>query len=556
LASTEVSSAEKTVCFLPTPEVDALKNMSTFVIELTRGCNLRCHYCCYSGQYAHNRIHQDNKSLSSAQISEIYEFIATHCVPGRPLSLCYYGGEPFTQKDLLKEAIELARIRFEADTQYTISTNLTCLTERDVRWCIEQGVTLNVSIDGSKTIHNRNRVYENGGGSYDAVYRNLVLIESLDAPYFYNHINLLVTLTDLQDLMSMAEFWGQDMLLKGKAPYLISGLAPNYPNVAIVNEQEVQSVLYKLMDYYEHHRDNLFAKAYFEQLTSPILDRNIYPQEDAISPLVCLPYNQRCFIDANLQVGICEKTSDELRIGTIHGFDFHKINHLISEISQIKQTRCASCEIQRLCQMCFTNYHLTSTDWDIYCKRQLSWTKISLQMTCEMAERGLYDSDEAKGCHLRPLTPGDATALFHMMSNPKVVEYIDGIEPFQTRSDAERFLRLFDRDERNVPSLLYGIEHTGKGLIGLVGFDQIDCMGNKDSISPEVDANLLFILDEGYWHKGIMTTMLSQFLSSKVSQAHLSAVPRLVINRNNEQARRLAERFASCKSSITAECCA
>ena len=81
------------------------------------------------------------------------------------------------------------------------------------------------------------------------------------------------------------------------------------------------------------------------------------------------------------------------------------------------------------------------------------WTRISLIIACEMAERNLYDSEESKLCTLRPLSISDASAVLRIMGNNDVMKYVDGIEPFKTINDAEDFIRLFERNEK-MPNLI------------------------------------------------------------------------------------------------------
>ena len=163
-------------------------------------------------------------------------------------------------------------------------------------------------------------------------------------------LNLLVTVSELSSLLPIARFWESNEVVCTKEPFSISGVSNNFDANTQYNEGELLNTLYELMDYYEHHRHNLFIKSYFDILTSPIIDRPIFDLEESSSALCCLPYNPRCFIDATGQVGICEKTCDELRIGKLHrGFDYEKINQITQQMAEIKKTLCSTCRIQRFC---------------------------------------------------------------------------------------------------------------------------------------------------------------------------------------------------------------
>lgn len=85
--------------------VYSMPGLDTFTLELTRRCNFRCTYCCYSGSYRHTRTHE-SVSMNRETIHSAFQFIDTYRNPSKPLSLNFYGGEPFLEFDLLLYAIE------------------------------------------------------------------------------------------------------------------------------------------------------------------------------------------------------------------------------------------------------------------------------------------------------------------------------------------------------------------------------------------------------------------------------------------------------------------
>lgn len=495
------------------PEATSLSNLSTFIVELTRECNLRCRYCCYSGKYPQHRVHEDKSDVTFSHIEAVGDFIAIHKAQERQLYIFLYGGEPFMQLNLLKQSVDYFKSRFEG-VDITISTNLTLQSKEILEWCVSNDLTLNVSLDGSAEYHNRNRVNASGAPTFDKVYHRLLSLYNLNEKYFDDKVNILMTIEQIENLLPIAKYWGRDILLKGKEPYLITGIAPNYPDVMPIDESAVLGILYELLDYYSHNRDNLFCKAYFEQLISLIIDRDVYDLYGNMSGLVCLPYNKRLFFDVKGQIGICEKCNDNLRIGSLEkGLDFEKINQLISDYAAMRKQRCSKCEIVRLCQTCFSVAHLSENALDMDCESNRTWIKIAMTIACEMAEQGLIESEDAKKCSLHPLSYNDADAVSLIMGDKEVLRYMDGMEPFKTIEQSQNFLSLFDRREENVPSLMYGIYYMGIGLVGLVGFDTIEF--NEEN---KVDGNLFFVLNKDYWHKGIMTAMLSQFITKYVNQ--------------------------------------
>lgn len=43
--------------FNPLNQFNTMSEIEMFIIGITEQCNLRCTYCCYSGDYVNNRIH-------------------------------------------------------------------------------------------------------------------------------------------------------------------------------------------------------------------------------------------------------------------------------------------------------------------------------------------------------------------------------------------------------------------------------------------------------------------------------------------------------------------
>lgn len=492
------------VSFSDVAEIASLPNIDTFIIELTQSCNMRCRYCCYGGTYQDNRTHSGN-SMSEETYLQSLDFIESNRVKERKLHVVFYGGEPLTRFEQLKKFVSLAKLRFPKDTDYTISTNGLLLKEDVIPWCIEQDVFLNVSLDGMPSVHDKARRDVVGSPTFDKVHNNLRQVKLFDAQYWFNHVNLLVTLDDVHELLPIAEYWGHDVLLRTKPPFMISRVSPCSLSDYEIDQEETLETLRSLMNYYAVNRQNVFAKAYFEMLCSPILDRPVYTMNEPMSPLMCLPFNPRCFLDCDGNVGICEKTSDKLRIGTVKdGWDMDTIRGAINKMVAERKIRCSDCECIRLCQTCFTNYFFDEDRWNSDCNWQRAWLRISLTITLELLERELLRCEDADELVLDALRWSDTEAIYRLFSKENVVKYIDGLEKFTSLEDSQQFLLVMSDNILNFAQhgTLFAIRDATADLVGIVGIDD-----NYDGV-----ANLFFALDDTYWHRGVMTAMLSDYL--------------------------------------------
>ncbi|MFP3499581.1 quinohemoprotein amine dehydrogenase maturase, partial [Pseudomonas sp. SIMBA_059] len=82
--------------------------------------------------------------------------------------------EPLSNRPLIEHMVAYCERRFaEAGKQveFIMTTNATLLTEEIVDWLNAHRFGLSISIDGPKTVHDRNRITVGGQGTYDVVRR-------------------------------------------------------------------------------------------------------------------------------------------------------------------------------------------------------------------------------------------------------------------------------------------------------------------------------------------------------------------------------------------------
>lgn len=61
--------------------------IAKFTIEMTQQCNLRCSYCCFSGDYRNLRAHNE-KEISYETLRSVVEFIKKTCRQGSIRNYC------------------------------------------------------------------------------------------------------------------------------------------------------------------------------------------------------------------------------------------------------------------------------------------------------------------------------------------------------------------------------------------------------------------------------------------------------------------------------------
>ena len=374
--------------FNPLSPFSAMPELDLFILGITEQCNLRCTYCCYSGKYANNRSHSTH-SMTRSDIDDIFNFISG-LSSKRPIRIAFYGGEPLTHYDLIQYAIEKASKLWNGEVTFSITTNATLLTKEKVDWLFAHHVKLEISIDGTAKFHDKCRIDSSGNGSYSKMYQALSYIIR-EYPEYIHNLQLLMTLPTFEVLPSIAEEWNNDVLLKHIAPTHIAAVAPNFSKGVSRKEFDLLKVQYlKLLELYELHQDWLVLKTFFNECVAYWKDRPIVDAGNSVPMSTCMPRNNKLFIDANKQIAVCEKISDNFRIGTVgEGVNWNKANEQVQMYYNKRVHRCAHCPAIRMCDLCLTAIEFNDDQWDVLCHNERVYVRLYMLLFCEMVEREL-----------------------------------------------------------------------------------------------------------------------------------------------------------------------
>ena len=375
--------------FEPLKAFSDLPNVDTYIISITEQCNLRCTYCCYSGDYKNNRKHSTSL-MSTKDIDEVFGYIQVHCKKDS-LKVAFYGGEPLTNFSTLRYAILKARAIWGNAVEISVSTNGVLLTKDKVDWLVEQNVRLDISIDGGKYTHDSQRKDIIGNGSFEKIYAAISYINKKHPSFFKENVLLLMTLVSLSSLEQIAEEWHNDTILKKLPPTKISSISPNFAKGVPLVDYDEQVLRYiRLLDIYEVHRDWLVLKVFFDQCIAYWLNRPIIKVDGLVPMSTCLPKTNKLYIDSNKHISVCEKFCDKYPIGTINdGVDWEIANNIVKGYFGKRKDRCGTCPAIRMCNLCLTAVEYIDKEWDVLCHNERTYTKVCFRLFCEMAERGL-----------------------------------------------------------------------------------------------------------------------------------------------------------------------
>ena len=144
------------------------KNVTLFV---SQDCNLRCRYCLtlHDGHIA-------KKKMSRETALKAVDLLFKEAGPRPDLSMGFFGGEPLLNFDVIRAAVEYADQKAEEANKsmsYTVTTNGTLIDPEMAKFFKQRRITVALSVDGGREIHDANRVFPNGKGSFSQVLKGI-----------------------------------------------------------------------------------------------------------------------------------------------------------------------------------------------------------------------------------------------------------------------------------------------------------------------------------------------------------------------------------------------
>ncbi len=134
-------------------------------INLTYKCNLSCIYC-----HANSQI--NGKDMDEDIINNIIKLIEK--IPIKHIKLEFQGGEPLIVFEKIQYLIESIKKINKKEKEFILVSNLTLIDDDIVKFLKKNDFSVMGSLDVNKEIHNIQRPYTDGSGSYEDVYNGFV----------------------------------------------------------------------------------------------------------------------------------------------------------------------------------------------------------------------------------------------------------------------------------------------------------------------------------------------------------------------------------------------
>jgi uncharacterized protein len=144
------------------------------IVVLNLDCNLNCGYC-----YEEDFRGSHYMSAATAQLV-VETLIRDHISQGKDVSLAFYGGEPLLSQQLIcaiSEPLQKAATEHGVSYSFNLVTNGTLLNRDTAEKLIPFGLKgAKFTLDGPREIHDSQRPYASGSGSFDTIVENVAAI--------------------------------------------------------------------------------------------------------------------------------------------------------------------------------------------------------------------------------------------------------------------------------------------------------------------------------------------------------------------------------------------
>lgn len=172
-----------------------------FFIYPTLNCNFKCRYC-FQNEYQRN-----NMSIGTMHQLVKYITLKSNEIKSSKLNIVWMGGEPLLTLDkieFISNSIikNLNRVKFESK----LITNGYLMNSSVINRLSKVNITsIQVTVDGTKSIHDARRLTKNGNGTFDKIINNVDIILS---KYEKIHVIIRVNLdkSNVEDFPKLFEY--------------------------------------------------------------------------------------------------------------------------------------------------------------------------------------------------------------------------------------------------------------------------------------------------------------------------------------------------------------
>lgn len=340
--------------------INDLHNVDRIMLCVSNDCNLRCKYC-----YAQGGSYGVPRSIMNIDTAKQFiDFCDKYF--NNIKKIVFFGGEPMLNPKVIEYVCKHITRIFTGKNQcipiFSIITNGTMLTSHIINIIKEYISEITVSIDGPAFIHDKNRVYENGNGSYAKAVRFIEEIKKIkDLDIQYEATYTRDAILEGYDHSSIKTYLEKNLDMKG---VVINDSHIDkeyeYKNIKSITKEKMVETNFKCLP------------PIFWEILNLLINKHT-------NTFCCIGY-KNFSVSVKGDIFVCHLQNEKkgCNLGTIFGDNLFKtpdhFSHLICDLNKHNK-KCEECWCRNLCGgctvECFYDEHterLSETPMSEFCK--------------------------------------------------------------------------------------------------------------------------------------------------------------------------------------------
>ncbi len=360
--------------------------IDTLYLILTDNCNFGCSYCFFEGSYgSYGSARRERTNMTNATailaigkfskfLKKAYQFSDFH--PREP-SVVFYGGEPLLNVDVFYRAVvEINRLKanseLPANLKININTNGSLISEQFAKFCTENSIEVDVSIDGYQSVHDACRVLQDGKtGTFYSVMEGIKTLKRFGANVC---VSCTISEQNVDNLPRIFEWFLDEAGINqiGFNPLLDSG------KYQVQSPDYFKKVSASLIDCFKIARQRCIYEARMMRKVKAFVQSEIYDRD-------CCGCGKQIVVRPDGKMGVCHAYSGtgDFFVEPDETFDpyTHPFWQEWSLRSPLNMSQCFDCEAVSFCGGgCAHNAHMRKGSiWEVdetfcvHAKESLRW---------------------------------------------------------------------------------------------------------------------------------------------------------------------------------------
>ena len=284
------------------------------------------------------------------------------------------------------------------------------MNEEKIRFMYDNNFTVNISMDGSKEEHDRNRVDINGNPTFERVYNNILLANRIISENHYQELtnngktpflSILNTFDNLTNIHDVERFFLSNSELDKKISRIskVKSIHTNYYSKQKSNN-DIKKRLIEMQDKYlndilENNDISRYSELLVKSVVRPVEFNIAYKKENLHG--TCIP-GTKLTVSPNGDFHMCERIDGRYTIGSIDkGFDFYEISKHLKNFLSVINEYCGDCNVSNLCTRCFANCTDDQGSFEITekaCKANRATIQLALELYYTALENKMISEEK------------------------------------------------------------------------------------------------------------------------------------------------------------------